>query len=124
MPEGSILKVTSLKNTNKVYLSLDFDSNSLRCNLYDTETGSRVVQTVKFLEFRKFMKSNPAENQWIHVSCSIDGNSTSQFEVGKNHLMGVIYSQGETFDYSSREAEGSTKYYSVAEPYRVNETQL
>jgi hypothetical protein len=96
LPDGPIVRLTPYQNETKVYMDLSFDQNSLRCNVYDTETGSKLQQSMKFYKFQEWS----SKDKWMHVSCFIDGNITSALEVGKNHLLGILHSEGESLHYS------------------------
>ena len=97
MPNSTLLSVTEANNPRKVLLDMEIMHNSLRCNLYDTKTGSKVVQTVRLLKFNSLIPNE----KWMHVSCFIDGNYTyTPLQVGKNTLQGAIYQDGQEFFYS------------------------
>ena len=40
MPDSKLIGITPVNDNKKVYLEMEIKFNSLRCNLYDSLTGS------------------------------------------------------------------------------------
>jgi hypothetical protein len=58
----------------------------------------------------------------MHVVCYIQGDSTQVFDASKNHLLGILYSEGEKVHYANTMA--NNKNYVRAERFRITENLL
>ena len=80
LPTGSFVKLMSLNDPKKVYLELKIENNQLQCNLFDTETGTKRVQSVTYSKFGDWLR----EERWMHVVCFVQGDSDMSMITSKN----------------------------------------